>query len=56
MDAKVIKPFFDLANPEDVYAVGDKFTGTAERVKGLQEKGFVVVEEKPRRRTAKSKE
>jgi hypothetical protein len=41
MDAKVIKPFFDLSNPDDVYAIGDTFSGTAERVNGLIQKGFL---------------
>lgn len=41
MDGKVIKPFFDLSNPSDVYAVGDTFEGTDERVAELAAKGFV---------------
>lgn len=41
MKAKVIKPFFDLSNPDDVYAVGDTFEGTEERVEGLRVRGFV---------------
>ena len=46
MRAEVIKPFFDLETglgnvPENTYAVGDVFEGTAERVEGLAEKGFV---------------
>jgi hypothetical protein len=40
MDGKVIKPFFDLSNPSDVYAVGDTFEGTDERVAELIGKGF----------------
>jgi hypothetical protein len=40
MKAKVIKPFFDLSNPSDVYAVGDTFEGTDERVAELIGKGF----------------
>jgi hypothetical protein len=41
MNAKVIKPFFDLSNPSDVYAVGDTFEGTDERVADLARRGFV---------------
>lgn len=46
MKAEVIKPFFDLekgdsATPENTYHVGDVFEGTAARVNGLVEKGFV---------------
>ena len=46
MKATVIKPFFDLekgdrATPENTYHVGDTFEGTAARVNGLVEKGFV---------------
>lgn len=55
MKGKVIKPFFDLSNPEDVYSVGDVFEGTAERVDGLANMGFVepIKEEKPKRTTRK---
>ena len=51
MDGKVIVPFFDKENPDDVYQVGDTFTGTTERVKGLIARGFVeeIKEEKPKR-------
>ena len=47
MKAEVIKPFFDLekgdvATPENTYRIGDVFEGTAKRVNGLAEKGFVV--------------
>jgi hypothetical protein len=41
MNAKVIKPFFDLSNPSDVYAIGDTFEGTDERVADLARRGFV---------------
>lgn len=46
MKAEVIKPFFDLekgdrATPENTYHVGDTFEGTAARINGLVEKGFV---------------
>ena len=46
MRAKVIKPFFDLekgdrATPSNTYHVGDIFEGTAARVNGLVQKGFV---------------
>ena len=60
MKAKVIKPFYDLETglgnvPENTYQIGDVFEGTAARINGLAEKGFV---RKPpaRRRQAKSKE
>ena len=58
MDGKVIKPFFDLSNPDDVYAIGDTFSGTAERINGLAEKGFVEKSKAtPRKRQAvKTKE
>ena len=60
MRAEVIKPFFDLENgdeatPENTYKVGDVFEGTAERVNGLVEKGFVK-KLPTRRRKAKPKE
>ena len=46
MKAEVIVPFFDLekgdrATPDNTYYVGDIFEGTAARVNGLAEKGFV---------------
>ena len=46
MKAEVIKPFHDATTglgdvPENRYYVGDLFEGTAERVNGLVEKGFV---------------
>lgn len=46
MRAEVVKPFFDIETglgnvPENTYRVGDVFEGTAERVNGLVEKGFV---------------
>ena len=46
MRAEVIKPFFDLekgdrATPSNTYHVGDIFEGTAARVNGLVQKGFV---------------
>lgn len=46
MRAEVIRPFFDLekgdrATPDNTYQVGDVFEGTAARVNGLVEKGFV---------------
>lgn len=46
MRAEVIKPFYDLETglgnvPENTYHVGDVFDGTADRVNGLVEKGFV---------------
>ena len=60
MKAEVIVPFFDLekgdrATPENTYHVGDMFEGTAARINGLAEKGFV---RKPhaRKRAAKPKE
>lgn len=46
MKAEVIRDFFDLekgdrATPENTYHVGDTFEGTAARVNGLAERGFV---------------
>lgn len=57
MKAEVIKPFFDLekgdrATPENTYHVGDTFEGTAARINGLVEKGFVR-KLPTRKRTAK---
>lgn len=61
MRAEVIKPFFDLekgdrATPENTYHVGDTFEGTAARVNGLAEKGFVRKMPAARKRRAKPKE
>ena len=58
MKAEVIKPFFDLETglgnvPENTYRVGDVFEGTAERVDGLAEKGFV--RKLPTRKRAKKR-
>ena len=58
MKAEVIRPFFDLETglgdvPENMYQVGDVFEGTAKRVGGLEEKGFV--KRLPQRKRAKSK-
>jgi len=57
MKAEVIVPFFDLekgdrATPENTYQVGDTFEGTAARINGLAEKGFV---KKPQRKAAAKK-
>ena len=41
MNAKVIIAFADRENPGTVYKPGDTFTGTAERIKSLRERGFV---------------
>jgi len=46
MRAEVVKPFYDLETglgnvPENTYQPGDVFEGTAARVNGLAEKGFV---------------
>ena len=59
MKAEVIRPFYDLETglgnvPENTYKVGDLFEGTAERVNGLAEKGFV--RKIPTRRRASKKE
>lgn len=60
MKAEVIRAFYDLETglgcvPENTYQPGDVFEGTAARVNGLVEKGFV---KKPpqRKRAAKPKE
>ena len=60
MKAEVIVPFFDLekgdrATPENTYHAGDTFEGTAARVNGLVEKGFVK-KLPAQRRKAKPKE
>ena len=60
MKAEVIVPFFDLekgdrATPENTYQVGDVFEGTAARINGLAEKGFVK-KAPTRKRSAKGKE
>ena len=60
MRAEVVKPFFDLekgdkATPENTYHAGDVFEGTAARINGLVEKGFVK-KLPARKRTAKTKE
>jgi len=57
MKAEVIREFFDLekgdrATPENTYRVGDVFEGTAARINGLVEKGFVR-KLPTRKRTAK---
>lgn len=60
MKAEVIRDFYDLETglgcvPENTYHVGDVFEGTAARVNGLVERGFV--KKKPaRRRKAKTQE
>lgn len=58
MRAEVIRPFFDLekgdeATPENTYQVGDVFEGSAKRIDGLAEKGFV--RKLPQRRRAAKK-
>ena len=57
MKATVIRDFFDLekgdrATPENTYRVGDTFEGTAARVNGLAERGFVR-KQPTRKRAAK---
>ena len=59
MRAEVLKPFYDIETglgnvPENTYQPGDVFEGTASRVNGLAEKGFVV--KLPTRKRAKKKE
>ena len=46
MKAEVIREFYDLETglgcvPENTYKIGDVFEGTAARVNGLVEKGFL---------------
>ena len=60
MKAKVINAFWDMESglgcvPENTYQPGDTFEGTAARINGLAERGFV---EKPpsRKKAAKKKE
>lgn len=60
MKAEVIKPFYDLETglgnvPENTYNIGDVFEGTAERVNGLVEKGFVK-KQPTRKRKAQPKD
>ena len=60
MKAEVIRPFYDLETglgcvPGNCYAVGDTFEGTAARINGLAEKGFVKKQSAPRRRQAAAK-
>ena len=59
MKAEVIRAFYDLETglgcvPSNTYQPGDVFEGTAARVNGLVEKGFV--KKLPQRRAAKPKE
>ena len=59
MKAEVIRDFYDLETglgcvPENTYKVGDTFEGTAARVNGLVEKGFL--KKAPRKRAARTKE
>ena len=60
MRGEVIKDFFDIETglgcvPENTYHVGDVFEGTAARVNGLVEKGFLK-KLPTRKRAAKPKE
>lgn len=60
MKAEVVKSFYDIETglgnvPENTYQPGDVFEGTAARVNGLVEKGFVV-KVPARKRAAKPKE
>lgn len=48
--AKVIKRFRDK-NTKKIYNVGEQYNGTPERIKELQEKGFL---EKPKKAAKKS--
>ena len=59
MKAEVIRDFYDLETglgcvPENTYHVGDLFEGTAARVNGLVERGFV--KKLPRKRAPKKSE
>lgn len=59
MKAEVIVPFFDLekgdrATPENTYHVGDTFEGTAARINGLAERGFVRKPQARKRAAKKS--
>ena len=61
MRAEVIIPFYDLETglgnvPENTYYAGDVFEGTAERVKGLADKGFVKKLPERKRKGKKTKE
>lgn len=55
MDAKVNKPFTDLEKG-GVYMPGDTFSGTASRIDGLVEKGFLrKPKQEPSKRGPKTK-
>ena len=61
MKSEVIRAFYDLETglgcvPENTYQPGDVFEGTAARVNGLVEKGFVKKLPQTRKRAAKTKE
>ena len=61
MKAQVVKTFFDLETglgcvPENTYRPGDVFEGTAARVNGLAERGFVVKLPTRKRAARKPKE
>ena len=56
MKAEVIQPFYDLETglgcvPENCYAIGDTFEGTAARINGLVEKGFLKKQPAKKRAT-----
>lgn len=60
MKAEVVRDFYDLETglgcvPENTYHVGDVFEGTAARVNGLVEKGFLK-KPVPRKKASKDKE
>lgn len=59
MRAEVVRDFYDLETglgcvPENTYHIGDTFEGTAARVNGLVEKGFV--KKLPPRKKAEKKD
>lgn len=61
MRAKVVRDFWDMQDERHpTYRAGDVFEGSAARVHGLEQRGFVeaIPEKKaaPRKRTAKPKE
>lgn len=57
MKATVIKAFYDLQDPNrTTYQVGSVFEGTTERVKGLEDKGYVKAEKVAEKPTAKPTE
>lgn len=56
VNAKVVKAFSDADDLSKTYAVGDRFSGSAERVESLEKGGYVATEKPPRAAKGKTKE